>query len=58
MILNNAASAAIAQEAINEAPKIALPRKKISRSAAALSREIRAVSCLAVKDLVSLPFVS
>jgi hypothetical protein len=58
MILNNAASAAVAQEAINETPKIPLPRKKISRSAAVPSRKIRAVSCLAVKDLVSLPFVS
>jgi hypothetical protein len=50
MILNNAASIAVAQEAINETPKIPLPRKKISRSAAVSSREIRAVSRLAVKD--------
>jgi len=50
MILNNAASAAAAQEATKKAPKIPLPRKKISRSAAAPSRKIRAVSRLAVKD--------
>jgi len=49
MILNNAASAAAAQEAATKT-QIQLPRKKISRSAAAPSRKIRAVSHLAVKD--------
>jgi hypothetical protein len=43
MILNNAAKCREAQEDT-------LPRKKISRSAAAPSRKIRAVSRLAVKD--------
>jgi hypothetical protein len=50
MILNNAPSVFVAQRATAKHCKIAIARKKISRSAAGPSRKIREVSHFALKD--------